>query len=701
MLQRLSLERLLGWILLLLLWIPASFVGDAIHLGIHFTLILSISWQLGELLFSEEPSPFLRSLVGLGIWIPLAAILFTGAYYLSIPLTGTVHQIIESAIALVITGVYTFFSSKTDAPALASFEESRLVFWLRRFSIFCLTMGALLGAGLVIRLFFLHGTYTSIQTPWTLLPKGLFLTIAIPFFAAMMSAWKERSSVWLSVSTFASWACVAFLTPLLYPLGYGFDGFIHRASEHVLQTSGTLVPKPFYYIGQYVWTTWIAQTFDLSLHAVDVWLLPIAILLPLFALFLWTRKREASHRWVMILTIFFLPLGAFITTTPQSFSYLLALGVIIAALWAHQETHRGAWALPVLWALWATAAHPLGGLPALCFVGGAWLSSFFSPSSWKARGIITLGSIGALISIPAAFWIQSQLGTLSIAWSWATLLHLSWTDIFSPLLLQPRQTLTFWVDATEWTHLAIHILLFGVGIWQMIRPVKPLFRSIAFIGVGLLVVQWLLEHVATFGFLISYERSNYTERLNVLSTLFLAPIVASWISTRLDALQKRSMILFSGVLVLFIAAWPLRVYNAFPRQDAAASSSGWNVSSADLEAVHWIHEQASTKKYAVLANQSVSAAALETYGFARYTGDVFYYPIPTSGPLYQRYLRVASTEGTLADIKEAQRLTDSDDLFVVIDAYWWNADLINERLAKTADQAISFDHGTVWVYRFR
>ena len=39
---------------------------------------------------------------------------------------------------------------------------------------------------------------------------------------------------------------------------------------------------------------------------------------------------------------------------------------------------------------------------------------------------------------------------------------------------------------------------------------------------------------------------------------------------------------------------------------------------------------------------TVSAVALETYGFARYTDGIFYYPIPTSSPLYERFLRVAS-----------------------------------------------------------
>lgn len=697
---RLVFDRVLGLILLALLWIPTNFIGDTIHLGIRFTLILLTSWQLGELILPGERTAPVRYIVGLSAWMSLFAILLTGTYYLTISLTGTVHQIIESGFALIVTGIFFFFPSKTELCETEPPPEARSTIWLRRMFLACLAVGALLASVLTIRVFATHGTLISVQTPWTLLPKGILLAMTVPFFASMVIAWKTRSSLWLGVCAFASWLSVTLLTPLLYPLGYGFDGFIHRASESVLQTTGLLTPKPLYYIGQYVWTTWIAQTFDLPLHAVDVWLLPIAIILPLSALLLWMRTSGAEYRWSAVLTLLFLPLNAFVTTTPQSFAYLLGFTAIIATLWAHAQIHRHAWAVPLLLAVWSTITHPLGGLPMLCFAGGAWLGSFFE-GTWKRTAFLTLGSVAGLAAIPAAFWMQSRLGALPITWSWEALSQLDWNTILPPLLLQPRQTLTFWVDATEWTRLATHLFLFGIGIWQFIRPQKPFFRSLAFFGIGLLVVQWLLAHIATFGFLISYERNNYTERLGVLSMLFLAPLAASWMSTRLDALSKRSMVLFGCVFAILISVWPLRVYDAFPRQDAASSSSGWNVSMADLDAVRWIHEQEQTKKYTVLANQSVSAAALETYGFTRYVNDVFYYPIPTSGPLYQLFLRVASTDGTMKDIKEAAQLTESQDVFVVIDSYWWNANLINERLAKTADQAISFGDGKVWVYRFR
>ena len=42
--------------------------------------------------------------------------------------------------------------------------------------------------------------------------------------------------------------------------------------------------------------------------------------------------------------------------------------------------------------------------------------------------------------------------------------------------------------------------------------------------------------------------------------------------------------------------------------------------------------------YIVLANQSVSAAALLRFGFHTYYGAQFYYAIPTGAPLYQSYL---------------------------------------------------------------
>ena len=96
------------------------------------------------------------------------------------------------------------------------------------------------------------------------------------------------------------------------------------------------------------------------------------------------------------------------------------------------------------------------------------------------------------------------------------------------------------------------------------------------------------------------------------------------------------------MLAFVVAIGTALSYNALPRHDALVTGRGWSTGAADQEAVKLIEYDADGKPYTVLANQSVSAAAVDLLGFKRYSttndGDVFFYPIPTGGPLYETFL---------------------------------------------------------------
>lgn len=685
-------ERLIGYGFLLAFWIPTVWIGSAIHAGIRVTLILLASWQLGHAFLPHTWSKSAKSLFGFIIWMCSLSLLLTGLYYLSVPLNDPVYTSVESFI-VVISLLFSSLSKESTEQEIdqkpSSIMEKALLGGL--------SFTALAALALFVRTLDQHATTISVQTPWTLLPKGIFLVVCLPFFAALVAAWKDRTRLATFIVSATSWISVAIITPILYPLGYGFDGFIHRASQQILLASGTLHPKPFYYIGQYVWTTWLVHAFDLSLRTVDIWLIPLSLLIPLATILIWAKSDQAPSSWRLPLILLFLPLGAFVNTTPQSFSYVLGFAALISALWI--RTEKRSWIIPLLLALWSSIVHPLGGLPFLAIVAGLWISSLVQ-TNWKKTVLISLATIAGLLAIPLAFWAQSALGGATITWSWSSVLSSTWQSFISTISLAPKQTLSFWVDSTEWATVCIQLFLVLVAFFQVLFPKRPAYRWLALMGLGLLGVRWTLEHIATFSFLIAYEQNNYTDRLTVLSALFLAPGAAHWVEERLDAISKRSTFLFACLLITFTALWSIRVYDALPRYDAAKASSGWNVSRADFEAVRWIHDQAKDTPYAVLANQSVSAAALETYGFLRYYNDVFYYPLPTGGPLYQLFLKASSTDGTASEIKKAAELTQSKTVFVVIDSYWWNADRVNEQLAQMADKAVSFEDGKVWVYRF-
>ena len=146
---------------------------------------------------------------------------------------------------------------------------------------------------------------------------------------------------------------------------------------------------------------------------------------------------------------------------------------------------------------------------------------------------------------------------------------------------------------------------------------------------------------------------------------------------------------------------------AYPRDDAYERGHGLNVSQSDINAVYAIDREADGRPYAVLANQSVSAAAIRQLGFEHYYGEMFFYPIPTGGELYQFFLEI----NLKPDKKIAQdalnliaeRCPDCEQpqiLFYVVNDYWWQAERLVETGKSTADDWFSLDRGRIHVFKY-
>jgi hypothetical protein len=148
------------------------------------------------------------------------------------------------------------------------------------------------------------------------------------------------------------------------------------------------------------------------------------------------------------------------------------------------------------------------------------------------------------------------------------------------------------------------------------------------------------------------------------------------------------------------------VYGAYPRQDGYVFDTGYNVSKTDINVAAYIHGHALQKgnqDYIVLANQSVSAAALQKYGFYRYVNDntnsYFYYPIPTSSLLYKSYITI--TENPNIDtLKNLAETLDISTIYLVINSYWANSSDIITRLKQLTPLWTSIDEGTSYIFIF-
>ncbi len=545
-------------------------------------------------------------------------------------------------------------------------------------------------------------TTQSINGAWGLFPAGTLIALSVLFAGSFLASLTSRKLVVVSLVSL-SLLLLASLTIFVYPLGYGFDGFLHRASEAVILETGTLTPAPPSYIGQYTLITWLSRVFRVSHSISDLWLVgALALFLPIASSHL-SRKKRGSFSVLGLLIA--LPLGIISATTPQNVAYLLGL---LALLWlipfeskdeeASTLTRVTSLVIPWIMIAWSLATHPLAGLP-FAFAGFA--LSIYQLRFRIVRNIfIGLSLVGSLLVVPLAFSVRAMLQGSGWSWGWLK----SASSIFGWLgerAMQPATHLALWPDWTNWQIYLLSFLLLGAALLAAVRDTQR--RSIWLILIGFSVTaslsSWLLQASGDFSFLISYERQDYAGRLLIVAQLFLVPAALVGIGYWFEKAQSAHPRIRAASLLLGIAWFSANVYNMLPRNDAAAIGHGWNVGQSDLEAVKFIDKQANGEAYTVLANQTVSAAAISSFGFKRYVGDVFYYPIPTGGPLYERFLQMMDQPD--ADIaKEAGDLGQSKLVYVVVNRYWFKADQTIEKLKELSDRTWNVERGAAYIFLF-
>ncbi len=208
-----------------------------------------------------------------------------------------------------------------------------------------------------------------------------------------------------------------------------------------------------------------------------------------------------------------------------------------------------------------------------------------------------------------------------------------------------------------------------------------------------------------FLYLINYEQNNYIARLIDISFYFLLPIIiylliifGKKIFTTNDNLLK----IFAALLLsVFISA---SMYYSYPRRDAYSTNHNFNTSINDIFAVRSIAKQ-TNNDYIVLANQAVSVAAVKEFGFKKYypmqNGEkVFFYPIPTSSPLYKKYLDYVDNIHSADTIKEAMEMTNVSEAYLVINKYWWSAPVIIQKAALKAVKSWTIDNGEIYIFKY-
>ncbi len=546
---------------------------------------------------------------------------------------------------------------------------------------------ALMGLALLFR----AASDRALITPWAVVPIWEFAAYGAGTFLLIVAALRGSLNRWLLVVHYAWTFSVALI---VYKIGYGFDPFIHQAAVKEIEAHGKIFPTTFYYLGQYSLVTIGHAIFGGPIALWDRLLVPVlaAVTLPLAA---WHSLKEKLNNalgpvLILLLSFAFTP---FILTTPQNLAYLFLL---LAVIWSWHRKSRGDYILIWLLALASAVTQPIAGIPALAFA--ALLTAEHIWTSPRYVKAITYGAFAVFIlALPLSFYIFAPVGSAS-----ATIVAPS-LSMFSALIPGNPHSENVWLNflyLIEANRPLAFLLLAAAGTiiaWK--KHEHALLREYAAPATAL-AASAVAASAISFNFLIDYERSDYPSRILVVASLFLLPLAARALAAFWNRFRQSGYFIQAAFVLFFAAAITASFYLSYPRFDHYFNSRGYSTSKADILAVHWIVENAGGTPYIVLANQQVSAGALREFGFRKYfANNIFYYPIPTGGPLYQKYLDMiaAPTKKTMA---EAMDLAGVDTAYFVVDEYWTDSLKVNAetRLIANATEVISDGQATVFKF---
>lgn len=500
---------------------------------------------------------------------------------------------------------------------------------------------------------------------------------------------------------------------IVYRIGYGFDPFIHQAAMETIAGQGFISPKTPYYLGQYGLIVGLHKIFGLSISFLNTILVPLlaACLLPtaIFRFISQLKKKIPLEKEIsqiaeeninlltsLILLTFSWPL--FIVTTPQNLSYIF---IIISVLTGLTDKHPGKSAI---FAMTAASIHPITGIPAL--IWGAWL---VLRSRLGKIGSAVILSAGALI-LPLALFIRSGAKIIN--------LNLSWKNIYSPLqkIWQLAATgqedlilnVVYFLQRNQTALLIIFISL-GAGAFYhhyrrlLLKHLVHAWQGLTTISASLFIA-FLLSTQISFNELIVYEQGDYASRILAIIIIFLFPFAGLTIKRLVSAIYQQesaSRFIWLAIGAIFIT---ISLYLAYPRFDKYFNARGYSTSDFDLAAVK-LTDSLASDKYIVLANQQVSAAALDTFGFNNYlttpAGQMYFYPIPTGGPLYQYYLEMVYEEPSRKTMLSAMDLAEVNEGFLIINKYWKDSGKIIKAAKLSANNWEKIGQEEVFIFHYQ
>lgn len=544
-------------------------------------------------------------------------------------------------------------------------------------------------------LLFIKQTTETIQSPWQIISIKFFY---IYFFASfllvyyLLVARRQKLPLGLIIiHTFLS----SSIALIIYKIGYGFDPFIHQATEKIIAQTGTISPKPLYYLGQYSIVLFLNKLLLIDIVWLDKILVPIifAIYLPLTIFFVFSHWLKKNYALVLAFSIILVPYNFFIMTAPQNLANLFFIITVLLA-WLYFRNEISIFALGLLTTA-TLAIHPMAGIPLLITITLFFLYQFFYKSYSKHLKLYFFSALSFIILLPLAFVSNGLTGNLT----WpkihrADFTFFTWIDKFDLFL-----NLTYLFRANL---VIVAGLLIILGLFHL-KNHKLLKNNFAFLTAGFVIFcdYFFIKFCFDFPALRSNDQNEFVSRLLLLTFYLLLPFLFIGLANVVEYYWEKSFSYKNFLILSFTGLATISLYLSYPRLDQYEPSKFYSVSSSDIKAVNLI-EQRANPEHIVLANQMIGAAAIQEFGFKKYYNNQFYYSMPMGVPqrLYEFYLEMIYQGAKKETMINAMTEAGVSESYFVLNQYWKNFEKIKQQAILSADEYYSIDDGKIFVFKY-
>jgi len=694
-------------ILLNINWIASAIAG--LILGLLYFLIFGFS--LGKIIFKAQNIGW--QLI-FGMLSLISAYSFLGAIvYYFYQLNQLSVSLLFSAISIAILIFDSKLQNSKCLPLFKPWQESRiqnlfcnLKSITRNLSSIILKISYLILFATAIYILFTCQTIDAIRSPWQVIPPAFLIIYFLATLNLLLLLLKRKTTSYNLIQPHktsynpiqphkTSYNLILisahfFLTTsvalIIYKLGYGFDPFIHQVTELAIFKQGAILPKPFYYLGQYSLVVFLAHLLQISVEWIDKLLLPIllSVFLPytIYKSLIKTTPWPANFCQILTFIFLLLPFNLLIATTPQGLAVFFSLIILFLSFLYLKNKQIPFWYLSAL-ALVALLIHALAGIPIIIYLGLVWLLS----NQNKATKIIApLFAIFASISIPFALYSNSLFSIYKTKITATGFNLLDLPNIFTRQYNYFLDLAYFYRNSIYW----LFILIGAITLVYLITQKKDKIFRASILTFVILIINAILLNFISVSFIIDYEQGDFAKRIWQLAFYFLLPVVICGFYLFIDKAQKNQI--YKIFIIFLLSSFiTFNFYLSYPRFDDYDNSRFINVSATDFAAVDFIEKNSDNQPYIVLTNQMTSAAALKTFGFSRYYNGHYFYPIPTGGDLYSYFEKMIYEKPAKQTAVEAMELAGVSQAYFALPGYWSRFKIIAEDAKKEADDVFSLD----------